>query len=140
MSSMGVGGVDIFWNSPLKPAPSLHSPLISVENTPLRVGAIRPTIREEHSMAHWNVFPFIQDIAHNVSSLISLHSNNDQLYKLQNETAFKDNIQTFTEASVQILTSLGVSRRDYHTILRNSVGKKQEHVLRINPFVSNTRL
>ena len=92
-------------------------------------------------MTHRNLFPFIQDNGHNASPLTSLQNvNNEQLYKLQNKKAFKDNLHTFTETSVQILTSFDVGRRDYNTILRNSVGKKLVHVLGINPLVSKIKL
>ena len=51
------------------------------------------------------------------------------------ENRSASNNPKLVKVSVDLVTSLDVSRRDYQLVLRNSIGKQIEDVIKINPFV-----
>ena len=117
--------------TPLKPIPV--SNFLNLSGNPIvATGVLQPWRRR-------NILPFINDLsAENTPSLSGELSqiSNDNLLKAAIKQLGEKSLKPFAKISADIVIHLDISRRDYHLILRTSVGKQIEDIIGFNPFVS----
>ena len=107
--------------TPLMPIP-VSNFLNLAGNPTVGTGVLQPWRRR-------NILPFINDLSSENKPSIGgelSQINNDNQLKAAIKQLGEKSLKSFAKISADIMTHLDISRRDYHLILRTSVGKQIE--------------
>ena len=131
---------------------SAPSPIHAMRFTTPDRKALQP-ITNKQSVQIKNPQRFIEDISDTETLMQKLATVNrsqtiDAILKVEdgdfmkecNKKFYGKNRTVFDKMSTEIVTNFEISRRDYQTILRNTIGKTVQETIGFNPYVSKVKM